>query len=177
MRNGMKSRKMKRNSKTATPTLHVIWICTASVLCTCFKYLKNIFKKSENEKDFRIPYKKPRIKKLRIRHFTQPAAVPKIKTFCQSDNGQHGQMNTVHQKSKKPFSFTNYDCLWGLTTSRVLPQPQTLLSLPMYNQKESILLFRERRKRQIRAQAVIGHTLLLEPLHLPIFADICHIWC
>ena len=131
MRNGMKSRKMKRNSKTATPTLHVIWICTASVLCTCFKYLKNIFKKSENEKDFRIPYKKPRIKKLRIRHFTQPAAVPKIKTFCQSDNGQHGQMNTVHQKSKKPFSFTNYDCLWGLTTSRVLSQPQTFLSLPV----------------------------------------------
>ena len=40
-------------------------------------------------------------------------------------------MNTVHQKSKKPFSFTNYDCLWGLTTSRVLSQPQTLLSLPI----------------------------------------------
>ena len=167
MRNGMKSRKMKRNSKTATPTLHVIWICTASVLCTCFKYLKNIFKKSENEKDFRIPYKKPRIKKLRIRHFTQPAAVPKIKTFCQSDNGQLGQMNAVQCSPKKPFSFPNYDCLWGLTTSRVLSQPQTLLSLPI--KKSQYYFLGKGGKRQIKAH--------LEPLHLPIFADICHIWC
>ena len=113
--------------------------CNMDLHCVCFMYLlkvlKNISLKSQEMKwAFAFPTKNLESRNCAsdtLRNTQPAAAVPKIKTFCQSDNGQLGQMNTVHQKSKKPFSFTNYDCLWGLTTSRVLSQLQTFLSLPV----------------------------------------------